>query len=478
MDRDYTISNKLIVITVFAIVALNILWVKSVLNVFVLIPQVCYVFILLLQGKRALALYWHLIFIMTSLNTTVSGALLDDANTRVYNYASFKLFGPVSLSYLITILFAILGYGKKPDYTGVDVKPFLKTIKVFVYFGCAGDILGIIGLLGADYRLASFISYNIYLWMTVLMMYALYKNGSTRLVLRVYKTSTAIIAAAVLASATTFFMGVTTGYGGISGLPQLAELTYYSSLLLIGLLYYKKPLFYLIAAVFYFYLSSKNIIGKQIIVLVIALAIILYQILINRNYIKHHLMRTYVVRISIVCGVLVFISTAVLSDNKNLTFHKIYQVTSLFGSGDEVAASPATRIAETANFLENNKKNPLALIFGKGYGSYITDDLQLFYGKNLENGGFSHDQIMSGRYSQLHDTFASVPLLNGFLGLGLLFYLVFMHMRRFKYNFLVFVTVPWLLFTFYFNTQYSFTGIFFLYGSLMKFDYNKPFKFQ
>lgn len=471
LNTNYSVR---VFIVVFSLVALNILLVGSYLNLLVLLPQVAYVIYLFFQNKVSDALYWHLIFIMTSLNTTVNGAVLEDGNMTAYNYASFKIIGPVSLSYILTIFFAFIGLGNDiaKRYSNINIHIYKRTIRIFAYFGISGTFLGLIGLATDFYSFSSFISYNIYIWMTMIMMLVLLKNGSPQLILTIYKTALPIISASIVASLFTFLMGVSTSYGGIHGLPLMAELTYYSSLLIIGILYCRKPGLYILPIIFYFYLSSRNIIGKQIIIISIAIIILLYQVLFNKRYIKSHIKRLHLIRIGVICSVFVFLSAPILMNSNNLTFHKINQVSSLFAFEDgEVASSPATRIAETANFFVNNQDNPFALVFGKGYGGYITDELGLFVGHNLEGGGFSDDQLKSGRYSQLHDTFATVPLLNGLLGLGILFYVVRLHLKRFKLNYLVFAVVPWLIFTFYFSTQYAFTGVFFLYGSLVSVDY-------
>ena len=100
---------------------------------------------------------------------------------------------------------------------------------------------------------------------------------------------------------------------------------------------------------------------------------------------------------------------------------KLQNVFSLFSPNiDEIDTSPYVRIATTLNIFDNNKTNLIGLLFGQGFGGYFTDSLNMFVGLKLirwedgliwmvKNGTLS----LEGMY-----TFATVPLLNGFLGLG------------------------------------------------------------
>lgn len=460
--------NTKIFILITILVTANIVIGESPVNLLLVGLQILWIISLLGRNRIQEALYYHLIFIMTSINSTTNGNIVEEG-AALYNYNSLKLIGPISLSYVITLYFA--GYAlitNKNNYYNINIKPYIKTISVFIYFGISGILLGLWGILFDHYRLESFIGYNIYIWMTILMMVAILKIGSTGLVLRIYETAMPIIGGGIVGSFLAFLLGIRTQYGGLTGLPVLAEITYYSSLMILGLLYCRNIYIYIVILGLYLFLASKNIIGKQVIVLGIALIVVGYQLLFNKMYIKTHVGRSLCLWGVFGIGIF-FMSLSVSNSNADsLTSHKIEQVNSIFSiRGGEMAASPATRIGETINFIYNNRANPFALIFGKGYGGYITDDLGLFVGFDLQGGGFSDDQIRSGRYSQLHDTFATVPLLNGFLGLVLLFLIIRYHIRRFKYNYLVFTVIPWLLFTFYFSTQYAFTGAFFLYGSLV-----------
>ena len=83
------------------------------------------------------------------------------------------------------------------------------------------------------------------------------------------------------------------------------------------------------------------------------------------------------------------------------------------------------RIATTMNIVDNNKRNFIGLLLGQGFGGYFTDSLNMFAGLNLSDGGWPDLDVRTGRYTRGHDTFATVPLLNGFLGLGILLYMCY-----------------------------------------------------
>ena len=97
-----------------------------------------------------------------------------------------------------------------------------------------------------------------------------------------------------------------------------------------------------------------------------------------------------------------------------LTQNKTNDVLSLFSLNvNEMGRSPAIRMATLMNILYNNRYNPIAIMLGNGYGGYFTDELNLFNGLDVWQGGWPEAVCKSGIYPSGHDTFASVPLVNG-----------------------------------------------------------------
>ena len=165
-----------------------------------------------------------------------------------------------------------------------------------------------------------------------------------------------------------------------------------------------------------------------------------------------------------------------LSSNK-LLIHKIDSVFLLFNffggidSLDLIPPSPRVRLGSFFNILYGQLKNPIILFFGQGYGAYFYDYFKVFDGIDL-SFAFRYEETISGRYGRPHDTIAAVPLSNGLFGLSLLVYLIFKYLSKIKYNFLAIAVLPWLLLTFYYNSQFALVGLVMLYASEKKITLN------
>ena len=109
-------------------------------------------------------------------------------------------------------------------------------------------------------------------------------------------------------------------------------------------------------------------------------------------------------------------------------------------------------------------------MLGNGYGGYFTDELNLFNGLDVWQGGWSEAVCKSGIYPSGHDTFASVPLVNGLWGLFILIRIAILYLRSFRKSFLVMAVVPWLFLTFYANINYAYIAIFLLYAATFQLD--------
>jgi len=135
------------------------------------------------------------------------------------------------------------------------------------------------------------------------------------------------------------------------------------------------------------------------------------------------------------------------------------------GEMSDVDDSPYIRLAEISNIVYEDVRNPIYLFFGRGFGGYYRDELQLFKGYDLTSGAFSNEEIKVGRYSYGHDTFVTVPMLNGFIGFFMLISLIVTMCKKSPQNYLYLSSLMFLLLWFYFDVLMGVFGVMLLYGA-------------
>lgn len=450
----------------FVITLYNILTIGSTLGIILPLIEFAYVLYNILKGNYSCALYWHLVFVMTSISSaSIEGMNSGNENISVYNYYSVKLVGPIGISYLFTILLFLISLTKK---IGIRNRLMHQLLFVLLYFAISGDIIGIIGFcFNTGYYLPDFIKYNIYIWISIFTLYSILHLFDSNYISRCFHSAIPIISGSIIACLISRFMGIYTTYGGLE-IPYVSDLCYFGSVLIIALFFKASNKLIIIPAIIcYGILMTQAMSGKMVFYIIIAFMYIAYLSFFNKDFQESF---KYVKTLRLCCIIIVMIGAVyipiIMSDTSSLTSIKITAAASIFsGSLEDVSNSPATRIAEVANFFYNNRTNPFNLLFGNGYGGYFTDELGIMSGLDL-SGGWSDEVIRSGRFSSAHDTFSVVPLLNGVIGLVLAFYIGLKIFYRTKQNYLSFVAIPWIIFTLYFNTLYATIAIFCLIGSL------------
>ena len=135
------------------------------------------------------------------------------------------------------------------------------------------------------------------------------------------------------------------------------------------------------------------------------------------------------------------------------------------GDMDDVSASPYIRLAEFSNIVYEDIRNPVYLLFGRGFGGYYRDELNLFTGFDLASGAFSDEQIRTGKFSYGHDAFVTVPMLNGFIGFILLISLIIVMCKQSPHNYLYLTCLMLLMLWFYFDVLMGVVGVMLLFAA-------------
>lgn len=457
--------NKYIIVLVYIFfIVVNTITFGSYVNLFITLPQILCVLSAIFKRKIEKAIFYNFIFFITSISTNAMLAFKVFGRVEFlpnYGYGALKLIGPIRWTYAISIILLVLSLYQK---RALNKDIFLYDVyRVLRFLAISGVLLGLAGLtLDSNYSFEQFVSYLIYSGIGIVNILLLLYNYNHSLKRIYFENAIYLLEASALAPIIPyFFFNIKSFYGGVESvfLPDLFGL---APLLFLAIFFIKKDILLIVSLISIIYLSLISTGGKGFFTLAAVIIAFIYYLFFHFNKSNFKNIRLYRGIIITICF---FMSTLSFSAG-DLAANKFAQFTSLFsGSLDSIARSPYIRIAETFNILYEAIKNPIYLLFGKGYGGYFTDSLGLFVGIDLTNGAFSDEQIAKGVFTTAHDTFATVPLFNGIVGLYLLMKLCIKGGLKVRYNFLYLTVIPWLFLMFYFNTQFAATGIFFLYAA-------------
>lgn len=441
----------------------NLVTIGSPLNLVISIPEFAYVFYLIYKNRIDIALFYHIVFVITSVSAT-SAMGLSDSPMTIYSYSRLRFVGPVGASYVVAIIILFLSFSKKarpPRYS-----LFYKLFYGLLILALLGYSIGLFGfLVDSHYSMEGVLNYGVYIFVVLINMYALLLNYKESLVKLFYENTIPLLAASVYASAIAYYLlHISTSYGGLDNLILKADLLYYAAILLLSFFAVQKKISVVIPSLLLLIMSFNSSGGKDIIIIGFAAVFFIFKVFGEQTNSKKRSFFYY--RIAAVLLIVLVVVGVLRSSSDSLFSMKLGQFTSMFSSDiSEVDTSPYVRMATTLNIIQGYIQHPYLIPFGSGYGGYFIDHLNMFAGIDLENGGFSQPDVVSGYFHTAHDTFAAVPLLNGVFGLWIVLKYSIKYIKRTNNNFCAFAAVPWLLLTFYFNTQLALTGVFFLFAS-------------
>lgn len=454
--------NFTIVFAIFtAIVVVNILSIVSVANLLVTLPQYCLVLYLLFAGKVKESVLFHFTFCMLGLSAQGTLGMMESMDFRLYNYAGLKLVGPVRASYMMNILYVLFLMRKKDKLPAQSL--FCKLFKIVSYLCISAIIIGVFGLLvNKYYSSEAFVDRSVYAFVLLSTMFILKKVADTDFLRSAYYFTIASIMSGITASFICYITGDVVSHYSVYDIAYMADVTMLALVLVIGIPYIKQRGLLWLSLIMLGGLMVSSLGGKGafgIAFSILALGYLIFfdsstkQSLKNKN----RFLRPAVIILTI--GAVFYILRHFTTES--MAGYKMVSAMSMFsGNLDSMSRSPYIRIASLLNILNDGLSNPLALLFGNGYGGYFEDNLHLFAGIDLSNGAFKDDVIASGKFTYGHDAIVTVPLFNGLIGLYLIIKIVWLYIKRIPYNYLNSVSFFWIAMMFYFSTNAVFIGCF------------------
>lgn len=464
--------KSLIIATI--LIVLNGFFNLKTINLIVTLPEILFVFYFLAKKKSKEALFWHTIFFITSYGNIFTEDFLLENNIESnlsFNYAMVNFHG-LRLSLLITYIIILFQNSSKRISLAARHTIFFKLYKFFLYCLSSGIILGLIGLLLLDYAYSHFFSYGYYMFFCFGFAWAYLNEYETSLKDDLYEMIPYIISIAVL------FNFVCAIFGLKKNLIVLgsSSIGSYAYILIPLLLFQRKKIPLLVVIGIQLYLTSLNTSGKHLyslIFLFIATFILSFNKNISEKFGMISMSKVRLLFIIIMASYPILQQTMLSNaeENESNLEWKMKNVESLtnFAMGQrnmtDVYNSPYIRLAEISNIVYEDIRNPVYLFLGRGFGGYYQDELHLFSGYDLSKGAFSADQIRTGKFSSGHDSFVTIPMLNGFIGFFMMISLIITMCRKSSQNYLYLTSLMFLLLWFYFDILMGVIGVMLLYAA-------------
>lgn len=443
------------------IVVVNITTIASPLTLFVTVPEYLLVIYTLLRGRIHLSVLFHFTFVMLSLSAQGTLGMFEGNDFSMYNYGTIKLVGPVRACYAMNILYCVLLFGDK--YKINKSLLFYKLFKVLLYLCASASVIGMVGLLfNSGYSINSFIDYGIYAFTVVTTMYILLKIADKDFIKAAYHITLVCIMSGIVGSFLCYIFGNVVTHYSVYDIAYRADITLFSLCLLIGAPFIKQKGFVWFSLILYGILLIDSIGGKEVFGLGFSLIALAYLLFVEKSTKKiiqkdNKYLRPLLI-ITFLC-VIFYLGHHMTADS--MAGYKMESAMSMFsGDMDSMSRSPYIRVASLINIINDGMSNPLALIFGNGYGGYFEDKLGLFMGLDLSNGAWRDEVIATGRFTSGHDTMVTVPLFNGLVGLFLIIRICWLYIKRIPQNYMNSIAFFWLLLMFYFNTIFAMIGLF------------------
>ncbi|WP_294958181.1 hypothetical protein [uncultured Flavobacterium sp.] len=473
-------SYRNIILYILLIIG-NSLTHEKITGIFVSFPEIITVIYFLFRGKTEKAFFFHIVFTITCLAIPFSQITNpEDSHYGLFNYSKLKLLGPIGVYHLIMFSFFIRTIRLKIQ---IPVKStFYSLYKTIIYIGASGILIGVFGLIFMGYYVEYFILYTSYILTLFFTAFVLIRMPFFSFVSKLYKMLLETMIAAPIAALFVYIAGFTSQYGE-DDISIIIEVVYFSMALIFAYYHLKSyilPLFSFLITVFL--LMDGGMGGKGIIFMGVVLIMFILTAF-NKNTtgidIVKRKQRLRFMMIPIVLFVIIKFTSYIQDSEYNLFLYKLENVTLLvnvFQGLDGInliPESPRVRIIEIMSIFNELFNNPIYLLFGKGYGSYFSDDFKLLSGLDLVNA-YKAVEISNNKYGGVHDSFSSIPLANGLIGLFLIFRLTVKYAKMVKHNFMAYAAIPWLAFTFYYNVQFGIIAMFLLFSS----EFYSKFKYE
>lgn len=490
IDRKQVIgfsnSRTIVLLVLFTLLeTINIVFMESSLNLILTVPQIIIVlYYLYAKNDLYTAFLLHIIFILTGLDAT-SGS----SEMQLMSYAKVKLFGPLTMSYIILGLIWLRTISLPIICKNNSLLLLFR--KTLLFLLLSGVIIGIPGLFLFNHRLSDFILPFIYTFVGFLYADVFVRLCGPGFLNKCSNYAYTLLLSAPYATFITFFLlGIRAEYSVLDAL-IFNELFIMAPILIVFLLFnVRSRLLLLLSLAVYGMCVAAAGRGGMFLNILVASLFAVYYIYFDKGIRHKKSIRVLriVIPILVIYGI-IHVGVIEIEGGQSLAGNKINELVSLIEAAfmlrstsfqlTDVAASPYIRIAEVLNVLDNGFKEPLCLIFGHGFGGVYTDSTRLFENVDVSAGGFPMEVVNSGKFGTAHSFLPTTLLYNGLIGLFLIFYLGIKYIRKCKFTPFVYAAYILCFYSFYFNTSLLIASSFALFCAeywISGYDINKYYE--
>ena len=449
----------------------NIIYRTSPLSLILCIPQYCIIILYIIKKEYRKACFYHLLFILLSVEARTAILTEEEIKLGMYSYGKVKFLGQIGYNHLIGIIIWISVLIKYPIIHYKDTLLY-KFHQIVVLLAIGGISIGIVGLIFFNYSMKYFLGPTVYIITAYIYTDILLRLYHKKYIQKFYSHAIYLTIAAVISATICFhILDIYAQYSTEKSIIY-NEMYTLTPCLLIALLQISNKRILIISSLICYGLNLyAGARGFQLIMTITAFIFFIYLLYTSNKF------KFLKYAFSIFLLIYILNSTDIINQSSKLTSIKLEQLksiitlfwgdTSFWERIQNMPESPLVRISEFLNILHNGISNPIGLIFGKGFGGYFIDSLNLFNGLKLLEA-YPDEVIASGQYTTAHDVYPTVLLYNGIIGLFLILYIGIKYIKHIRNNFLVFAAFTLFLFSFYYNPMRLISCIFMLYAAEYK----------
>ena len=441
----------------------NTLTLGQAVNAAIIVPEVLYVLYYLIKGRADKALFWHIVFVLCC----ISSEAVDGSDiASIYSYSRLKIAGPLNVCDIMILL--ILACSLSKNNRKINLPVYTCVYKSFIFLLISAFILGIVGVAFSDYQLRDTLNRVIYLAIVIIYMACIKLNNTYDFECLVRDNIYRLLWSVSVVSSVCFLaLGINISHSGVEGLSVGPDIAFFS-IIIIFAFFSRNKLWVLIALLCKLPMLFMGLSGKALIVTFGS--VICFAYVARKNKMRMSL-SSKALLLFCACG-LVFLGIKIFNsiEINQYAIVKMGEFLSLFNGYSNMGESSQIRVSSFYNIIYCSLFSPIKLFFGQGYGGYFTDALNLFKGVSID-AGWPAEVIARGKFTSAHDTFASVALYHGLVGLYLIYgscikYLKMMVLSPYAYSAFIFLGL-----VFYSNFHYAVAGVLFLY--ITEIEYNK-----
>lgn len=465
---------KIYIIIGFCVIIelLNIVTSDSVLNLLLTIPELLYVCFLILKRDFKNACFFNILFTALCFNPDF-GLMKEDI---LYSYAKIKLVGPLTISYLLG---GLVWFWVRVNTKVIKDDILLNKFRwVVSYLLISASLIGLMGVVFLSYPIKYFAQPLVYILNAYIYLDILTRLYEPNYIKKFYYTAFCLIIASPIATTLSYFiLGVYGTYSVFDALITNEVYTFVPCLIIALLFRIRFKALCVLALICYFANMMVAARGGYYLMTLFSVVICIYLIYFSNAQIGKK--TKLILRVGIPAVIVIAIGyMSIALSQEGMSSQKLNQIVSLgnlfFQSGDydfspdTISSSPYIRIGEVLNIVYEGVMNPLGIVFGKGYGGYWTDALNLFPMLDLTQGGFAADVVQSGRFRTAHSVIPTALLYNGVVGLFFLFRMGVRYMKNITKTPLIFISGALFFYSFYYDPLLVIVSVFILFGAEYK----------